>query len=136
MVERCGSAGKQVYIIDLFPGQRRRLPGNLSEVMARRDEILYSERVRSDVRTREQARDYQRLVEDLMAELPPDAAARLRHQPRYIQLMGDDAPMTITRIVREDSDDAPSSRDYDFSRETVAQLQAAGYRMTRKALQR
>ena len=136
VVERCGSAGKQVYIIDLFPGQRRRLPGNLSEVMARRDEILYSERVRSDVRTREQARDYQRLVEDLMAELPPDAAARLRHQPRYIQLMGDDAPMTITRIVREDSDDAPSSRDYDFSRETVAQLQAAGYRMTRKALQR
>lgn len=136
VVERCGSAGKQVYIIDLFPGQRRRLPGNLSEVMARRDEILYSERVRSDVRAREQLRDYQRLVDDLMAELPPEAAARLRHQPRYIQLMGGDAPMTITRIVREDSDDAPSSRDYDFSRETVAQLQAAGLRMTRKALQR
>jgi len=136
VVERCGSAGKQVYIIDLFPGQRRKLPGNLSEVMARRDEILYSERVRSDVRTREQARDYQRLVDDLMAELPPDAAERLRHQPRYIQLMGDEAPMTITRIVREDSDDAPSSRDYDFSRETVAQLQEAGYRMTLKAIKR
>jgi len=51
-------------------------------------------------------------------------------------MMGEDAPMTITRIVRENSEDEPSSRDYDFSRQTIDQLIESGYRMTRKALQR
>ena len=47
VVKRCGSAGKRVFIIDLFPGTRTALPGNLAEAMARQSEILYCERIRS-----------------------------------------------------------------------------------------
>ncbi len=134
VIERCGSAGKRVFIIDLFPGKRTSLPANLLDVMARRDEILYSERIRSDLRTRDMVREFQKLVDEIVSELPPEAVARIRHQPRFIQLMGAEAPMTITRIVREDSEDEPPWTDYDFSKRTIEQLIQSGYRLTNKAL--
>ena len=134
VIERCGSAGKRVFIIDLFPGQSRKLPDNLLEVALRRDEIVYSERLRNDVQVRRRESDFQNLVRDLMAELPPEAAARLRQQPRYIQLMGELAPMTITRIVREGSQSDPPAMDYDFSAVTLAHMKDSGYRMARMAL--
>ena len=134
VVKRCGSAGKRVFIIDLFPGKRNALPGNLAEAMARQSEILYCERIRSDVKTRDLIRDFRKLVDEIVAEMPADTVARLRHRPRFIEMMGEDAPMTITRIVRENSEGEPSSKDYDFSRQTVDQLIESGYRMTRQAL--
>jgi hypothetical protein len=44
VTDRIGRDGKQVYIVDLFSSNGP-LPGNLMEVMARRDEIVYAERV-------------------------------------------------------------------------------------------
>ncbi len=46
MTDRCGPAGIRVFIVDLFLGQRA-LPSNMMEVLARRDEIVYSERIRA-----------------------------------------------------------------------------------------
>ena len=133
-MERCGSAGKRVFIIDLFPGERRLLPTNLLEVMSRRDEIVYAERIRNDVQTRQTVRDFQSLVQELMTELPLESAQRLRHQPRFIQLMGEEAPTVITRIVREGGENEPSSPEYDFSCQTIKHLIEAGYRMGRLAV--
>ena len=48
--ERCGPDGKRVFIVDLFSGQSP-LPANMMEVLLRRDEIVYSERVLFPVRT-------------------------------------------------------------------------------------
>jgi NTE family protein len=134
VIERCGSAGKRVFVIDLFPGRARKLPSNLLEVALRRDEIVYSERLRNDAQARRRVDDFQKLVTELMSELPPDAAARQRQQPRYIQLMGQDAPMTITRIVREGSEADPPSLDFDFSSATLMHMKDTGYRMARKAI--
>lgn len=136
VVERCGSAGKRVFIIDLFPGTRTSMPENLADVMARRDEIVYSERIRSDLNTRSLVRNYRKLVEEIVSQLPADVVTRLTHQPDYIQLMGEDAPMTITRIVRENSEGESSSKDYDFSDKTIEKLTASGYAMTKLALRR
>ena len=133
-MERCGSAGKRVFIIDLFPGERRHMPNNLLEVISRRNEIVYSERIRNDLLTRQTVRDFQSLVQELMAELPAESAQRLRHQPRFIQLMGEEAPTVITRIVREGCENEPSSPEFDFSSQTLQQLIAAGYRMARHAV--
>ena len=104
------------------------------EVMTRRDEILYSERIRSDTRTERTLRDFRKLVEDIQGDLPLQTARRLRSNPLYIQLMGEDAPMQITRIVRENSDEDGGSRDYDFSASTLQQLVESGYAMARKAI--
>ena len=81
-------------------------------------------------------RDFRKLVEELQGDLPPEAVRRLRSNPLYIQLMGEDAPMKITRIVRENSEDESDSRDYDFSARTLEQLVESGYAMAQKALKK
>ena len=134
MIERCGAAGKRVYIVDLYPGKARALPGNLAEVMARREEILFAERIRNDLRTETLVHDFQQLVRELLAELAPEEAHRIRHQPNFIQLMGQQAPLQITRIVRESLPGEPAASGYDFSDKTLAGLIEAGYRMALRAL--
>ncbi len=133
VVQRCGTAGKRVFIVDLFPS-RKSLPTNMMEVMLRRDEIIYSERVRNDVRTRDLVRDFHKLVEDILGDVPPDKLVQIKQRPRYIQLMGDVAPVAITRIVREVGEDDSSSKDYDFSRKSLEQHKRNGYSVTQQAL--
>jgi NTE family protein len=135
VIDRCGPSGKRVFVVDLFAGQKP-LPTNLVEVLARRDEILYAERVRNDVGTQELVSDFRALVHEILAEISTDVASRLRSHPRYIELMGTTAPTTITRITREGMVGEPSSRDYDFSRAAVSANREQGYRRTLAALQR
>jgi NADPH-dependent 2,4-dienoyl-CoA reductase/sulfur reductase-like enzyme/predicted acylesterase/phospholipase RssA len=134
VLARCGSAGKRVFVIDLFPGKRRLLPQNIADVIGRRDEIVYAERIHSDWKMSETVRDYQSLVEEIVRALPAEEANRIQHQPRFIQLMGAAAPLAITRIVREHSDHVPFAKGYDFSLKSIEQLIQAGYRMAKKVL--
>jgi len=133
VVDHCGATSKRVFIVDLFAG-RKPLPKNLGEVLMRRDEILYAERIRNDAKTRDLIEDFRGLVDEIVGSLGADAANRLKSRPHYVQLMGDTAPMTVTRIVREGEADEPSSRDYDFSRAAVRQNRAQGYRLTKETL--
>lgn len=135
VVDRTGPSGKRVYVVDLFAGKKP-LPKNLVEVLARRDEILYAERIRNDMGTQELIAGFRSLVGEILDEVDPDTAKRLRSRPRYIELMGTVAPMTITRIVREGVAGEPSSRDYDFSRASVLRNREEGYRMTHDALRK
>lgn len=134
VIERCGAAGKRVFIVDLFANQKP-LPENLVEVWMRRDEIVYAERVRSDVRIRERIGDFQKLVREIMDQLQPEAAERLRQSPRFIQLMGDAAPTTITRVVNEVPEGEPTFIDNDFSTQTIERHKQAGYLMTKRAVE-
>jgi NTE family protein len=133
VVERCGGTNKRVFIIDLYPSKKP-LPKTLRGVMARRDEIVYSEKVRKDMRTREIVRDYRGLIAEILISVDPMAAGQIKQRPRYIQLIGDMAPMTITRIIREGEDGEPQSKEYDFSRKSIEELKRAGYRAAREAL--
>jgi NTE family protein len=131
--ERCGAAGKRVFIVDLFPG-RKELPANIVEVMFRRDEIVYSERIRNDERTRNLLHDFRRLVDDILVDVSPEKLMQIKQRPRYIQLMGDIAPTIITRVVREMAEDEPLSKDYDFSALSIEQHKQRGYSATLDAL--
>ena len=97
VMDHCGPDGKRVYIVHLYAGKRP-LPANMMEAMARRDEIVYSERIRSDLRTREIVSAYRGLIDEILANVGPDALAKIKQRPRYIELMGDGAPMSITRF--------------------------------------
>jgi len=134
VIERCGAAGKRVFIVDLFPG-RKELPANIVEVMFRRDEIVYSERIRNDERTRNVMHDFRRLVDDILVDVSPEKLMQIKQRPRYIQLMGDIAPTIITRVVREMAEDEPLSKDYDFSALSIEQHKQRGYSATRSALE-
>jgi NADPH-dependent 2,4-dienoyl-CoA reductase/sulfur reductase-like enzyme/predicted acylesterase/phospholipase RssA len=133
VIDRCGPDGKHVFIVDLFSGESP-LPSNMIEIMARRDEIVYSERVRSDLRTREIVDAYRRLVDGILSQVSPADSKRIKHWPTYIQLMGNGAPMNITRIVRRRSATDSPSRDYDFSDVSIRANVSDGYALAKRIL--
>jgi NTE family protein len=135
VIDRCGPDGKRVYIVDLFAGQRP-LPSNMMEVMARRDEIVYSERIRSDLRFRELSGAYRELVDRILDLVDPATQAKIRQRPLYIELMGDAATTSITRFVRQGRDGEPSSRDYDFSDISIRANQEQGYALVKETLRK
>lgn len=129
VMERCGVAGKQVIIVDLFANARE-LPTNMMDVWARRDEIIYAERVNKDVRSREHIRDFQLLIHEMLGHLRPDAVDLVKQWPRYIQLMGNMLPLAVTRIVREGTAGERPSRDYDFSQSSIDRNMREGFSRT------
>ncbi len=134
LADRIGRDGKQIYIVDLFSGQAP-LPRNLMEVSARRDEIVYAERVHNDLRVRELADAYREMVDYILSGVDPDTRRRVEQHPRYIQLMADEATTYITRFQRPRIAGEPSSRDYDFSYDAITRHQAEGYDLVKKTLE-
>ncbi|KWT88541.1 MULTISPECIES: FAD-dependent oxidoreductase [Pseudomonadota] len=133
VIDRCGPDGKRVFIVDLFASQRE-LPTNITEVLARRDEIIYAERVRSDLHVREMAEAYRDLIDHLMQEIGSDQRDRIKRLPRYIQLMGNGVSTQITRFMRKPPPDELPSRDYDFSDLAIRNNQAQGYALAKSTL--
>lgn len=133
VLERCGSHGKRVFIVDLFSGHRP-LPENMLEVMARRDEIVFAERVHNDLLHREKVENYRRMIDYLMSRMAPAERARTERLPIYIQLMGDGASTTITRFVRQGLPGEHATKDYDFSDIAIRANQEEGYAVARRAL--
>lgn len=133
VLSTCGADNKEVVIVDLFPG-RRPLPTNLAEVVTRRDEIIYGERIRNDAELRELVHDYQALVAEIMLSVAPEAAERLKERPRYVHLMGRGAETSIVRIVRAARKGEPAATDYDFSAQTIARHKLDGYETALKHL--
>ncbi|APW39638.1 hypothetical protein RD110_22525 [Rhodoferax koreense] len=135
VVERCGVAGKRVVVVDLFSSQRE-LPKTMADVWSRRDEIIYAERIRRTGSEDAVLGEFRKLVEECLSQMEPMAADQLRQRPRYVDLMGDDPHVDITRIVREASPDETASRDFDFSSTTLRLHRLEGYRAGLLALQR
>jgi NADPH-dependent 2,4-dienoyl-CoA reductase/sulfur reductase-like enzyme/predicted acylesterase/phospholipase RssA len=135
LLERSGAAGKRIFIVDLFPNKKP-LPTNLMEVMGRRDEIVYAERIRRDSSEQAMMSDFRRLVEGILGRVPSATAGEIREWPLYVQLMGDNTRLDITRITREATEGEPASKDYDFSRTSIAHHIQAGYHMAKQALRK
>jgi NADPH-dependent 2,4-dienoyl-CoA reductase/sulfur reductase-like enzyme/predicted acylesterase/phospholipase RssA len=133
IVELGGLTGKEVFIVNLWP-ERRPLPQSIPEVMSRRDEIFFAEKIRRNIRTWEQLDDYRKLVEELLASVGPELAEQIRRRPRYIETVGEAPPLAITRIAREPVAGEPQSRDYEFSRRSIDQHIAQGHAAAAKAL--
>jgi predicted acylesterase/phospholipase RssA len=134
VTDRIGRHGKQIYIVDLF-SRNAPLPGNLMEVMARRDEIVYAERVRNDLRIQEISDAYREMVTLILTHVDPDTRHRVNHLPRFIELMGDEAATHITRFERPRVPAEPSYRDYDFSCDAITHHQAEGYDLVKRTLE-
>jgi NADPH-dependent 2,4-dienoyl-CoA reductase/sulfur reductase-like enzyme/predicted acylesterase/phospholipase RssA len=133
LIERSGAVGKRIFIVDLFPNKKP-LPTNLMEVMGRRDEIVYAERIRRASSEQSMMSDFRKLVEGVLGHVPAATASQIREWPLYVQLMGDNTSLDITRITREAIEGEPASKDYDFSKTSIAYNMQAGYDMAKQAL--
>lgn len=135
VVEIGGLSGKNVYVVNLWL-EKRALPHSIPQVLARRDEIVFAEKIRRNIRTWEFIDDYRQLVEEIMASVEPKAAEQIRRRPRYIETVGETGPLSVTRINREPVEGESISRDYEFSRTSIDQLIAEGYAIAVKTLER
>ncbi|ABC34139.1 FAD-dependent oxidoreductase [Burkholderia thailandensis] len=126
VIARCGQIGGRVFIVDLFSGSKT-LPTNIVEVMLRREEIAYMDRVRNDLRLEEYASDFRDLVDGILAHVDAPTANEIRQQPLYIRLMGNRAALDIARITLNRDGRLSFIEDYDFSSDAIAQLQTQGY---------
>ncbi|MGZ8230700.1 MAG: FAD-dependent oxidoreductase [Burkholderiales bacterium] len=133
VTERAGAAGKRVIVVDLF-AHAKPLPSNIIEVLARRDEIVYSERIRRTGFEDHLLHDARKLVDSVLSLLDQPTAARIRELPLYVQVMGAPEPPTITRIVRQGAPGEPAGRDFDFSRRSIQTLIQDGLEAGRRAL--
>ncbi|RZF24543.1 pyridine nucleotide-disulfide oxidoreductase [Paraburkholderia sp. UYCP14C] len=131
VIERCGRIGARVFALDLFSGGRP-LPSNLIDVMRRRDEIVYTDRTRNDLRFEEYANDFSDLVLELLREVDAGTARRFQQRPNYIRLMGNRTPIHLSRISLRD--ELPFAADFDFSAGTIEALQRRGREAARHAL--
>jgi NADPH-dependent 2,4-dienoyl-CoA reductase/sulfur reductase-like enzyme/predicted acylesterase/phospholipase RssA len=135
VVELGGLTGKKVYVVNLWL-DKRALPHSIPDVLARRDEIFFAEKIRRNIRTWEHIDDYRQLVEEVMAHLDPKIAEQIKRRPRYIETMGEACPLSVTRITREPVEGEAISRDYEFSRKSIDQHIAQGYAAASKTLGR
>lgn len=134
-LEICGSTGKNIYVVELYP-RKRPLPKNMIEVLARKDEILFSEKIRKDMRTRDLINNYKKLIEGILNFCEPDLVQVIKQVPLFIQTMGDPGVLSITRIIRHVNKDEDYSWDSDFSRKTITQLKDNGYKTAKKILKK
>jgi NADPH-dependent 2,4-dienoyl-CoA reductase/sulfur reductase-like enzyme/predicted acylesterase/phospholipase RssA len=133
VVEVGGLTGKNVFVVNLW-ANKRALPRTLPEVLGRRDEIVFAEKISRSIRTWEYIENYRKLVEEAMASLDPKKAEQIRKRPRYIETVGETCPMSVTRINREPVEGESVTRDYEFSRKSIEQHIADGYNLTAKTL--
>ena len=135
VLERCGTDGKKVYMIDLYAGERP-LPKNIMEVMTRRDEIVYCDRIRSDLRTQELKDSYRALISAIINTIDPVEKEKFMQRPQFIKLMGDGSKPDLIRFVRTAMDGELSSRDYDFSDVAISENQKSGYEIAINVLKK
>jgi NTE family protein len=133
VVEVGGLTGKNVFVVNLW-ADKRALPRSIPEVLARRDEIVFAEKIRRNIRTWEYIDNCRKLVEEIMASLDPKTADQISKRPRYIETVGEACPLSVTRITREPVEGESAARDYEFSRKSIDQHIAQGYALAAKTL--
>ena len=92
--------------------------------------------MRSDLRYRETVEAYRKLIQEMLGGLDPAKADKIKRQPAYIQLMGDGAATTITRLMRANETGRPGYGEYDFSARAIAANKSDGYLIAKKAIAR
>jgi NTE family protein len=135
VVEVGGLTGKDVYVVNLWP-EKRALPHSIPEVVARRDEIVFAEKIRRNIRTWEYIDNYRQLVDEILANVEPKLAEQIKRRPRYIETVGEAAPLSVTRINRASVQGELVSKDYEFSRKSIEELIAQGCAEAAKTLER
>ncbi|MBI2468629.1 MAG: patatin-like phospholipase family protein [Candidatus Rokubacteria bacterium] len=135
VMERQAGVPMKVYLVSLFP-RARPLPTNLPAVLARRKDILHSDRMENDLRGCEQRNDALDLIQELVGHLQPETADRVRRSPRYRRIVDQACRVEITRFSHDGEAFESESKDYDFSTATIREHLRRGYQEAHAILAR
>lgn len=133
VMEKRAGVPLQIYLVDLFP-KVQPLPTNLTGVLARRKDILYSEKTECDLRSCELQNETLAVIQELLEHVDPEAAERIRQSGRYQRVVEQACRIEITRFVHTGEAFESESKDYDFSRATIQEHIRRGYEQARAIL--
>ncbi len=127
VMEKRAGVPMRIYTVDLFP-KTQPLPTSMAGVLARRKDILYSNKTECDLRSCELQNETLTLIQELMQSVDPEVAGRIRQSGRYQRLVEQACRVEIiTRFVHEGEAFESESKDYDFSWGTIQEHIRHGY---------
>ncbi len=131
--EKVGGESQSVdlmIVVNLFP-RKGQVPKNMSEVMDRYLEILFSNKTSSDIHRAEQTRKLIRFKEEMESTLSKEAKQELSAVPGYqeaFKVLNGWSPVYEHLIEIENTEPEPGDAATDFSRETILRRRRTGYR--------
>lgn len=133
VMEKRPGVPMKIYAVDLFP-KAQPLPMSLPGVLARRKDILYSDKTESDLRVCEHQNETLALIQELVEHVDPGTAERVRQSGRYQRVFKQACRVEITRFVHRGEAFESESKDYDFSRGTIQEHIRLGYEQAQAIL--
>lgn len=121
------------FMVDLFDSAGP-MPKTMADVEDRRKDIMYASRSDKSIDVHRAKHDLRRAVMALWERLP--AAAKRNPHLNELAELGCTTTMHIVRLVHRTEPDELASKDYEFSRVSVQEHRAAGYRDTKRMLER
>jgi NTE family protein len=121
-----------IFQVDLFSA-RGQLPRNLDEVLEREKDIRYSSKTRFNTRRVKEIDDLVLALKRVVKRLP----AELQNDPdvKRLVLASGTRKVTIAHLINRRSAHAASSKDYEFSRQTMLELWRAGQTDVRRSIE-
>lgn len=119
------------FMVDLFDPVGP-APRTITEVQERQKDITYASRNRHHIESFRAAHDLRRAVSALAARLPKEAFADPEVQ--RLAALGCVTTMNIVHLLYRSRKYETGAKDYEFSRASIAEHRAVGYRDTRTAL--
>ncbi|MFP5076049.1 patatin-like phospholipase family protein [Rhizobium sp. YIM 134829] len=114
-----------IFQLDLFSATGP-MPRDLADVQAREKEIRFSSRTRMNTDLFRRMQTVRMAAKRLMAKLPPELAED--PDAKILAKIGNDGAVTIVHLIYRQAAYEGHSKDYEFSRLSVEDHWAAGYR--------
>jgi NTE family protein len=119
-----------MIVVNLYP-RKGQVPKNMSEVMDRYIEILFSNKTSSDIHRAEQTRKLIRFKQEMESKLKPEAKKELSALPGYqeaFEVLNGWSPVYEHLIEIENTEPEPGDAATDFSPEAILRRRRSGYR--------
>ncbi len=121
-----------VFQVDLF-SSRGKLPTDLDEVAEREKDIRYSSRTRAGDTAARRTHNLRHNINALLEMLPPEL--RATPEARHLYEFGCITTMDIAQLIYRPAERQGACKDYEFSRATMLERWAEGYRDAAETLE-
>ena len=120
-----------VFQVDLF-NARGALPNDISEVMARHKDILYSSRTRSNTTVFRRVHAWKARLREALLKMPKDLMSA--EDLRMLDELDHQPEMTILQLIYQQKAYEGHAKDYEFSGTSMREHWASGYADTKRTL--
>ncbi|MGH6959521.1 MAG: DUF3734 domain-containing protein [Dongiaceae bacterium] len=119
------------FMVDLFDAAGP-VPQHMDEVLEREKDIRYASRAQRNIASYRRIHNLRRAVTAMWNRLPP--AVRAEPTLQELAWMGCTTTMQIVHLIYQNTKYETASKDYEFSRASIAEHRKAGRRIAQQAI--